>query len=82
MRRLLFLFSCGLALWVAIGARDAARRPAEPVVDDGSVLTLAQRSHVVSEQFGAALARAGVKIRRVDRALGRAATRLNSIAGD
>ena len=82
MRRLLFLFSCGLALWVAVGARHALRVQQPSPADDSSVMTLAERSHVVSQEFGSALQRAGVRVRRVDQVLGRAASGLNSIAGN
>jgi hypothetical protein len=82
MRRLLFLFSCGLALWVAVGARHALHEGPAPPADDGSVMDLAERSHVVSRQFTAAFQRAGVKVHRVDHALGRAAAHLNAIAGN
>ena len=82
MRRLLFLFSCGVALWVAVGARHALHEQRPSPADDSSVMTLADRSHVVSQEFGFALQRAGVRLRRVDHALGRAASSLNSIAGD
>jgi hypothetical protein len=82
MRRLFFLFSCGLALWLVIGARDAVRgqRPVQ-AADDDAVTTLAERSHVVSVHFETALTRAGVRVRRVDDALGRAADGLNRMAG-
>jgi hypothetical protein len=82
MRRLLFPFSCGAARWVIVGARHAVREQPPAAADDAAVMSLAGRTHVVSEQFDAALQRAGVKVRRVDHVLARPAAGLNRIAGD
>jgi hypothetical protein len=78
----MLLFSCGLALSTAVGARNATRTPAPSPTDDPAVIDLATRSQIVSTEFQAGLARAAVRVRRVNHALGRAADGLSRVAGN
>jgi hypothetical protein len=66
--------------WIGVEARDAAR-PQAVLPADGSMLDLAQRSHVVSTHFTAAYARTRTRAQRMNHALSRAAAGLDQASG-
>lgn len=82
MRRLLFLFCCGILGWVVLGARDVAPPPPAAGESDADVETLIHRSQVVSTEFSAAFMRARAHAHRANHLLGRAAHELTALAGD